>query len=266
MHSTRPCPPFSRIAPPARSHAAGAAVPRSPCGSYFNLPQTCSAPLNCHGHDGPPHRAARSEAAFPETPRQTACSIVLTAQSWCARARTEREPRSTQWRACVPSHCRSLLLIGAARKARKDAQSHSPVPLCTGGGATGSSMLKAESHKRRYRGICQFAGSLTRIQSRAAPARGSAAPCCPACGVRGRAAHEALSCQAARSCPPFAVRATPIPPLSSLHSTVCDLWPRNADTPRARSTQALAAASRPSTRSLVTYLSLWYKRAVTSGR
>lgn len=144
-----------------------------------------------------------------------------------------REPRSTQWRACVPSHCRSLLLIGAARKARKDAQSHSPVPLCTGGGATGSSMLKAESHKQRYRGICQFAGSLTRIQSRAAPARGSAAPCCPACGVRGRAAHEALSCQAARSCPPFAVRATPVPPHSSLTlNSLCPLAAQRRHAPR----------------------------------
>lgn len=258
-------------------HSLGSPRPPGPMRlALLCLGRRAAAISTCRKHAVPPSTATAmtgrptalpaQRQPFPETPRQTACSIVLTAQSWCARARTEREPRSTQWRACVPSHCRSLLLIGAARKARKDAQSHSPVPLCTGGGATGSSMLKAESHKRRYRGICQFAGSLTRIQSRAAPARGSAAPCCPACGVRGRAAHEALSCQAARSCPPFAVRATPIPPLSSLHSTVCDLWPRNADTPRARSTQALAAASRPSTRSLVTYLSLWYKRAVTSGR
>ncbi len=103
-----------------RSHAAGAAVPRSPCGSYFNLPQTCSAPLNCHGHDGPPHRAARSEAAFPETPRQTACSIVLTAQSWCARARTERASRAARngAPACRRTADRYCLLAPPARHVR----------------------------------------------------------------------------------------------------------------------------------------------------
>jgi hypothetical protein len=129
-------------------------------------------------------------------------------------------------------------------------------------------MLKAESHKRRYRGIHQFAGSLTRIQSGEPPSRGSAAPRCTARGVRGRAARAAFGCRAARRCPQISQFVQHQCPLAPFHppltrqseSSGHPMLTRPAHDRPKRSRRLRAPTL------MVIYLCLWYKCAVTSGR
>lgn len=112
-------------------HSLGSPRPPGPMRlALLCLGRRAAAISTCRKHAVPPSTATAmtgrptalpaQRQPFPETPRQTACSIVLTAQSWCARARTERASRAARngAPACRRTADRYCLLAPPARHVR----------------------------------------------------------------------------------------------------------------------------------------------------